>query len=69
LGDKLKEDEMGGACGTYGSEVCVKEFGWQTCRRRPVGRPGRRWKDNFFMVLREIGFWGVDQINLGQVKV
>jgi hypothetical protein len=29
-------------------------------RRRPLGRPRRRWKDNIKMDLREIGFGDVD---------
>jgi hypothetical protein len=32
-------------------------------RRRPLGRPRRRWEDNIKMDLREIGFGDVDWIN------
>jgi hypothetical protein len=35
-------------------------------RRRPLGRPRRRWKDNIKMDLREIGFGDVDWIHLAQ---
>jgi hypothetical protein len=28
--------------------------------KRPLGRPGRKWVDNIKMVLREIGWDGVD---------
>jgi hypothetical protein len=34
--------------------------------KRPVGRPLRRWEDNIRMVLREIGWGGVDWIDLVQ---
>jgi hypothetical protein len=29
-------------------------------RRRPLGRPRRRWEDNIKMDLREVGWRGVD---------
>jgi hypothetical protein len=32
--------------------------------RRPLGRPGRRWVDNIKIDLREIGWDGVDWIDL-----
>jgi hypothetical protein len=35
-------------------------------RRRPLGRPRRRWEDNIKMDLREVGWGGVDWINLAQ---
>jgi hypothetical protein len=34
--------------------------------KKPFGRHGRRWEDNIKMDLREIGFGGVDWINLTQ---
>jgi hypothetical protein len=34
--------------------------------RRPLVRPRRRWEDNIKMNLREVGWWGVDMINLAQ---
>jgi hypothetical protein len=34
--------------------------------RRPVGRPRRRWMDNIKMDLREIGWGGMDWIDLAQ---
>jgi hypothetical protein len=33
---------------------------------RPLGRPRRRWEDNMKMDLREVGWGGVDWINLAQ---
>jgi hypothetical protein len=35
-------------------------------RKRPLGRPRRRWEDNIKMDLREIGWSGMDWINLTQ---
>jgi hypothetical protein len=34
--------------------------------RRPLGRPRHRWEDNIKKDLSEIGFGGVDWINLAQ---
>jgi hypothetical protein len=36
--------------------------------RRPLGRPRRRWVDNIKMDLREIGWDGIDWIDLAQDK-
>jgi hypothetical protein len=34
--------------------------------KRPLGRPRRRWVDNYKMDLREIGWYGMDWIRLAQ---
>jgi hypothetical protein len=34
--------------------------------KRPLGRPRRRWVDNIKMDLREIGWDGVDWVDLAQ---
>jgi hypothetical protein len=34
--------------------------------RRSLGRPRRRWEDNIQMDLREVGWGGMDWINLAQ---
>jgi hypothetical protein len=34
--------------------------------KRPLGRPRRRWEDNSRMDLREIGWGGMDWIDLTQ---
>jgi hypothetical protein len=34
--------------------------------RKPLGRPRRRWVDNIKMDLREIGWDGVDWIDMAQ---
>jgi hypothetical protein len=35
-------------------------------RKRPLGRSRRRWEDNIRMDLREIGWGGMDWIDLSQ---
>jgi hypothetical protein len=35
-------------------------------RKRPLGRPRHRWEDNIKMDLREIGWGGMDWIDLAQ---
>jgi hypothetical protein len=58
---------MGGACSTNGKKrnsyriLVVKQEG-----KRPLGKPRRRWKNNIKMDLREIGWGGVDWIDLAQ---
>jgi hypothetical protein len=37
-------------------------------RRRPLGRPRRRWVDNIKMDLREIGWDSMDWIDLAQAR-
>jgi hypothetical protein len=34
-------------------------------RKRPLGRSGHRWEDNIKMDLREIGWGGMDWIDVG----
>jgi hypothetical protein len=34
--------------------------------KRPLGRPRRKWVDNIIMDLREIGWDGLDWIDLAQ---
>jgi hypothetical protein len=34
--------------------------------KRPLGRPRRKWVDNIKMYLREIGWDGVDWINMAR---
>jgi hypothetical protein len=37
--------------------------------KRPLGRPRHRWEDNIKLHLREIGFNGVNWIQLAQDRV
>jgi hypothetical protein len=34
--------------------------------RRPLGRPRRRWEDNIKMDLQEVGWGGIDGIDMAQ---
>jgi hypothetical protein len=34
--------------------------------RRPLGRPRRRWEDNIKMDIQEVGWWGLDWIDMAQ---
>jgi hypothetical protein len=36
--------------------------------KRPLGRPRRRWEDNIKMDLREVGYGGMDWIELAQYR-
>jgi hypothetical protein len=38
-------------------------------RKRPVGRPRRRWEDNIKMDLREKGIFGTNWIRLAQDRI
>jgi hypothetical protein len=51
----VKEDDMGGACSTYGgNETCVKKLAGKPEGKRLLGRPRRRWEGNIRMGRREI---------------
>jgi hypothetical protein len=58
---------MGRACSTNGEKrnayriLVRKRQG-----KRPLGRPIRRWVDNIKMTLIEIGWDGIDRINLAR---
>jgi hypothetical protein len=53
---------MGGAYGTCGGE----ERFITNDRKKPLGRRRRRWEDNINMDLREVGWGGMDWIDLAQ---
>ena len=36
--------------------------------KRPLGRPRHRWEDNIKMNLQEVGFGGMNWIDLAQVR-
>jgi hypothetical protein len=58
---------MGSACSTNGEKRnAYRIFVGMPERRRPLGRPRRRWVDNIKMDLREIGWGGMDWIDLVQ---
>jgi hypothetical protein len=51
-GDQIKEDEMGGACGTYGEEKCMQVF-FRKPNRRPLAIYMRKCECNIKGVLKE----------------
>jgi hypothetical protein len=58
-------EKMGRACSTNGENRNV--YGILVGKpegKRPLGRPRRRWVDNIKVDLREIGWSGVDWIDL-----
>jgi hypothetical protein len=60
-------DEMGGACSTNGEKMnAYKILVRKPEGKRPLGRPRRRWEDNIKMDLKEIGWGGIDWIDLAQ---
>jgi hypothetical protein len=66
----IKEDEIGGTCGTHGGgERCLQDFGSEALREETTGRPRRRWEVNTKMDLREIAIDGVNWIRLAQDMV
>jgi hypothetical protein len=51
----VQEDEMGTLCGTYGEKSnAYRILLGKPERKRPLGRPRRRWVGNIKMVLREL---------------
>jgi hypothetical protein len=64
----MKEDEVGGTCGTHGEWRGVYRVlvGRPEGKKRPLGRPRRKWEDNIKMVLSEIGIDGANWIRLAQ---
>jgi hypothetical protein len=58
---------MGRTCGTYGERRgAYRALVGKPEGRRPLGRLRRRWEDNIKMDLREVGWGGMDWINLAQ---
>jgi hypothetical protein len=59
-GDKI-EEEMGGACSSYGGKGVYRVLVGRPGRKRLLGRPRRRWEDNIKMDLQEVecGVWTV----------
>ena len=67
LGDKIEKNEMGGACSAYGGEERrIQGLVGKPEGKRPLGRSRRRWEDNIKMDLEEVGWWGMDWIDLAQ---
>jgi hypothetical protein len=59
--------EMGGDCSTYGEGIGLyRVLVGKSEGKRPLGRPRRRWEINIKMDLQEVGFGGMDWIELVQ---
>jgi hypothetical protein len=59
---------VGRACSTNGGEGdCIQDIGGKARRKETtIGRPRRRWVDNIKNDLREIGWDGMDWIDLAE---
>ena len=58
---------MGEACGTYGRQKrCIQGFGGATWWKEATWRPRRRWEDDIKMDLQELGWGGMDWVDLAQ---
>jgi hypothetical protein len=58
---------MGGACSTNGEKRdAYRIMVGKPERKRPLGRPRHRWVDNNKMDFREIGWDGVDWMDMAQ---
>jgi hypothetical protein len=54
-------------CSTNGrEEETVLDIGGKAGRKETIGRPRRRWVENIKIDLREIGWEGMDWVNLAQ---
>jgi hypothetical protein len=58
---------MGRACSTHGEERnAYRILVGKPDGKKSLGRPRRRWEDSIKMDLREIGWGGMDWIDLAQ---
>jgi hypothetical protein len=65
--DQVKEDEMGREYNTNGAKMnAYRILMGKLEGKRPLGRPRRRWVNNIKMDLSEIGWDGMDWIDLAQ---
>jgi hypothetical protein len=63
----VKEDEMGRPCSTHGEKRnAYRILVGKPERKRPLGRPRLRWEDNIKIDPEEIGWGGMDWIDLVQ---
>jgi len=68
-GDEVEKNEMSGACSRCGVEGGVyRVLVGKPERKRPFGRPRRRWEDNIKKDLQKVGCEGMDWIDLIQAR-
>jgi len=54
MGDKMGNNETGGACNAYGGEESsYRVLVGKPEGKRPLGRPRRRWEDNIKWIFRK----------------
>ena len=64
-GDKIQQNEMGGACSVYGGEDrCIQGLVGKPEGKRPLERHKCRWEDNIKMDIQEVGCGGMDWMEL-----
>jgi len=64
-GDKIEKNAMGGTCSTAVDRRGVyRVLVGKPERKRPLGRPRRRWEGNIKMGLQEVGCGVMDWIDL-----
>jgi hypothetical protein len=67
--NNVNEDGMGRAFSTNGEKRnAYRILVGKPEEKRPLGRPGRRWVDNFKADLREIGWDGMDWMELARER-
>jgi hypothetical protein len=65
--DQVMEDEMGRLCSmNWAKKHAYRILMGKSKGKRPLGRPRCGWVDNIIMDLREIGWGGMDWIDLAQ---
>jgi hypothetical protein len=66
-GDQIEKNEMGGVCSIFGeSRGLYGVLLGKPERKRPLGRPRRRWEDNIKVDLQEVGCEDMDWIDVAQ---
>ena len=67
MGDQIENNKVRSACSTYGeSRGDYRVLVGKPERKRPIGRPRRRWEDNIKMDLQEVRCEGMDWIDAVQ---
>jgi hypothetical protein len=61
----MEKNEMGGACSMYGEKRgAYRILVGGPEGRQTLGKPRRRWEDNIKMDLQDVGWVGMDWIEL-----
>jgi hypothetical protein len=69
LNDQLKKNEMGKYVAHLGDRRdAYKVLVGRPEVKRPIGRPTCRWEDNIKMDLQEVGWGGMDWMDLAQER-